>query len=93
MSSHESNQQPSDSVQEAAVDREKEQSALFFINVETKPKSDLLYETLHINETATFSLLDIPTTCLSDEDPNAEKVKLKNESYIEVNDCEACLVT
>ncbi len=85
VSSHESNQQQaSDSVQETAGDREKEQSALFFTNIEIKPKTDLLYETLHINETPTFILLDIPTTCLSDEDPNAEKVKLRNENYIEV---------
>ena len=84
VSSHESNQQPGDSVHELNGDREKEQSALFFTNVEAKPKSELLYETLNISETETFTLLDIPTTCLSDDDPNTEIVKQKNEKYIEV---------
>ena len=84
MSSHESNQQVGDSVHELNADREKEQSALFFTNVEVKPKSELLYETLNISETETFTLLDIPTTCLSDDDPNTEIVKQKNEKYIEV---------
>lgn len=84
VSSHESNQQPGDSIQEPAIDREKDLSALFFTNIEIKPKSELVYETLSLNETSTFILLDIPTTCLADEDPQAEIFKIRNEKYIEL---------
>ncbi len=62
-------------------------SALFITNIENvsankvAPKS----ETISLSETSTHVLLDLPTSCLSNEDENAEKVKKNNQKYIEVS--------
>lgn len=84
--SSDSNQQPSDSMQQdSAVEKEKEASALFVTDIEEKPKKqDGQYEKINLIETPTFCLLDIPKTCVSDEDPLIDKIKEKNEKYLEV---------
>lgn len=85
--SSDSNQQPSDSMQQdSAVEKEKEASALFVTDIEEKPKKqDSQYEKICLIETPTFCLLDIPKTCVADDDPHIDKIKEKNEKYLEVS--------
>ena len=66
-------------------EKERETSALFLTNVEAEAKKeDKNYAKITLNETNTFCLLDIRSVCVSDEDPNCESIKQKNEKYIEV---------
>ena len=72
--------------QDSSIDKDKETSALFVTDIEEKPKKqDSQHERISLIETATFCLLDIPKTCVSDEDPLIEKIKEKNEKYLEAS--------
>ena len=64
---------------------EKEISALFYTSVESKKRKDTRTETIGLSETQTFTLLDFKAICISNEDPNFEHVKQKNQQYLEVN--------
>ena len=61
-------------------------SALFITNVykEKSPKEKVI-ETVNLKETSTHVLLNIPTSCVSSEDPLVEKVKNSNQKYEEVS--------
>ena len=83
--SSESNQHPTDSIQEAPYEKEREQNIAHFItNIETTKKEDPSYATISLGETKTFCLINIVSTCIADDDPNCESVKQKNEKYLEV---------
>ena len=80
-----SNMNPSDAPQ-GEVNVEKEHSALFYTTVEPKNLNEIkVYEKIMFTETPTFTLLDIPQSCLFDEDPMVETVKENNKKYYEVN--------
>ena len=87
--SSDSNQHPNDSgVQDGgAVEKDKEMSALFITNVDNvmQLKKAPKTETISLYETSTHVLLDLPSSCLSNEDENAEKVKKNNQKYIDVS--------
>jgi hypothetical protein len=80
---------PSDSLQETiAQERERETSAQFFIKVEKSKKakkSDKIMANINISETSTFTLLDIASICVSNEEPHAEVVSQNNQKYLEVS--------
>ena len=79
-----SNMNPSDAPQ-GEVNIDKEQSALFFTTVEfVDPKAVKIYEKITFTETPTFTLLDIPQSCLADEDPMVETINKKNKKYLEL---------
>lgn len=65
-------------------EREREFSALFITNLEKKAKKENTFERINLTETATYTLLDLPSTCLSNEDENAQIVKQNNQKYLEV---------
>ena len=85
---HNSNQHPNDSGMQEGVfmEKDKETSALFITNIEnvSRQKDGPTTETVNLTETSTYVLLNIPTSCLSNEDENAEKVKKNNQKYLEV---------
>lgn len=89
--SNDSNQLPSDSMQETiAQEKERESSAQFFIRVEksskkTKRSDEKIMANINISETSTYTLLDIPSICVSSEDPHAEIVLQNNQKYLEVS--------
>ncbi len=59
---------------------------MFITNIENvTQKKGAKTEAITLNETPTYVLLNIPTTCLSNEDENAENVKKNNQKYIEVS--------
>lgn len=83
--SSESNQiVPNDSEQDNGSN-EKELSALFYTSTEPKKRKDTRTETISLSETQTFTLFDFKATCISNEDPNFELIKQKNQQYLEVN--------
>jgi len=82
--SNDSNQQPTESMQEM-LEKDREMSALFITDIERKKKTNENEEVINLNETATFVLLHIPTTCVSSEDQLCEAVKENNKKYIEVS--------
>ena len=87
--SSDSNQHPNDSgIQEGAfIEKDKETSALFITNIEnvTQQKKGAKVEAITLIETSTHVLLNIPSTCLSNEDENADAVKKNNQKYLEVS--------
>lgn len=84
--SNDSNQIPTDSIQENVGEKEKEAPALFFTNVD-KPKETKSDRTVSINikETDTFVLMNVVAVCVSNEDENIAKVKENNAKYLEVS--------
>lgn len=88
--STDSTQQQTDSMHESnAGETEKETTALFLTQIENrKPFSNI--ENIIIRETSTFWLLDIPATCISNEDTNLGFQKERNEKYLEVHDMHIC---
>lgn len=56
---------------------------MFYTIVEPHVPKDA-YERITFTETPTFKLLDIPQSCLFDEDERVESVKAKNAKYLEL---------
>lgn len=87
--SSDSTQVPSDSVQDNAAgasnDKDKENAALFYINVEKASKKDPKTANINLSETQTFVLLDFPAICVSSEDSSVDLIKQKNQKYAEVS--------
>lgn len=83
--SGDSTQQNSDSMNDASTsEKEKETSAMFLTSVQKAAPRDP-FETIVMKETDTFFLLDMPSTCLSNDDPALEQILKSKEHYIEVN--------
>jgi hypothetical protein len=82
--SNDSNQQPTESMQEM-LDKDREMSALFITNIERKKKVNESEEVINLNETATFVLFHMASTCVSNEDRLCESIKTNNKKYIEVS--------
>ena len=83
---------PSDSLQDTiAQEEEREVSALFFIKVEKSAglkknvKNDKVMANINISETPTYTLLNIVSTCVSNEEPEAEQISQNNQKYLEVS--------
>ena len=66
-----------------ASEKEKDTSALFLTSVQKAAPRDP-FETIVMKETETFFLLDMPSTCLSNDDPALDQILKSKEKYVEV---------
>ena len=69
---------------------ERENPALFYIDVEKKPpmgkrrRGEPQIAALTISETETYTFLTIASTCVSNEEADVEAIKKNNQKYLEV---------